>query len=305
MITGIDIVHTQIRVAEGYSLFDPQVGIPEQDKIRCDGMAIQCRITTEDPSNNFMPDTGKLVAYRSSGGFGIRLDGGNAFTGSVITPYYDSLLVKASSFGLTPQESIRKMLRCLREFRIRGVKTNIHFLINVLESPEFASGMCNVNFIDEHPELFKFKPVRDRGTKLLKYIADVTVNGYQGAGPQEVPDFEPLQLPPALAGDAPAGTKQKFDELGPEGFSKWLAVEKQVYFTDTTWRDAHQSLFATRVRHVTVWRAAVMQHVACRVFSRQNAGRRLRRHIVSCHEGTSSHVPPKCVTPCLRCCSVI
>lgn len=256
LITGIDIVHTQIRVAEGYSLFDPQVGIPEQDKIRCEGMAIQCRITTEDPSNNFMPDTGKLVAYRSSGGFGIRLDGGNAFTGSVITPYYDSLLVKASSFGLTPQESIRKMLRCLREFRIRGVKTNIHFLINVLESPEFASGMCNVNFIDEHPELFKFKPVRDRGTKLLKYIADVTVNGYQGAGPQEVPDFEPLQLPPALAGDAPAGTKQKFDELGPEGFSKWLAAEKQVYFTDTTWRDAHQSLFATRVRTADMARVA-------------------------------------------------
>lgn len=256
LITGIDIVHTQIRVAEGYSLFDPQVGIPEQDKIRCEGMAIQCRITTEDPSNNFMPDTGKLVAYRSCGGFGIRLDGGNAFTGSVITPYYDSLLVKASSFGLTPQESIRKMLRCLREFRIRGVKTNIHFLINVLESPEFASGMCNVNFIDEHPELFKFKPVRDRGTKLLKYIADVTVNGYQGAGPQEVPDFEPLQLPPALAGDAPAGTKQKFDELGPEGFSKWLAAEKQVYFTDTTWRDAHQSLFATRVRTADMARVA-------------------------------------------------
>lgn len=256
LITGIDIVHTQIRVAEGYSLFDPQVGIPEQDKIRCEGMAIQCRITTEDPSNNFMPDTGKLVAYRSSGGFGIRLDGGNAFTGSVITPYYDSLLVKASSFGLTPQESIQKMLRCLREFRIRGVKTNIHFLINVLESPEFASGMCNVNFIDEHPELFKFKPVRDRGTKLLKYIADVTVNGYQGAGLQEVPDFEPLQLPPALAGDAPAGTKQKFDELGPEGFSKWLAAEKQVYFTDTTWRDAHQSLFATRVRTADMARVA-------------------------------------------------
>ncbi len=256
LITGIDIVHTQIRVAEGYSLFDPQVGIPAQEKIRCEGMAIQCRITTEDPSNNFMPDTGKLVAYRSSGGFGIRLDGGNAFTGSVITPYYDSLLVKASSIGLTPQESIQKMLRCLREFRIRGVKTNIHFLINVLESQEFASGLCNVNFIDEHPELFKFKPVRDRGTKLLKYIADVTVNGYQNAGPQEVPEFEPLQLPPALGGEAPAGTKQKFDELGPEGFSKWLAAEKDVYFTDTTWRDAHQSLFATRVRTADMARVA-------------------------------------------------
>lgn len=256
LITGIDIVHTQIRVAEGYSLFDEEVGIPSQDKIECNGQAIQCRITTEDPSNNFMPDTGKLVAYRSSGGFGIRLDGGNAFTGSVITPYYDSLLVKASSWALTPEESIQKMLRCLREFRIRGVKTNIHFLINVLESPEFVAGTCNVNFIDEHPELFIFKQVRDRGTKMLRYIADVTVNGYQGLGRQDVPDFEPIQMPPLLSIKPPAGTKQKFDELGPEGFSKWLMDQKQVYFTDTTWRDAHQSLFATRLRTVDMARVA-------------------------------------------------
>ena len=256
LITGIDIVKTQIRVAEGYSLFDKEVGIPAQEDIECNGQAIQCRITTEDPSNNFMPDTGKLVAYRSSGGFGIRLDGGNAFTGSVITPYYDSLLVKASSWALTPEESIMKMLRCLREFRIRGVKTNIHFLINVLESPEFMSGTCNVNFIDEHPELFIFKQVRDRGTKMLRYIADVTVNGYQGLGHQEVPDFEPIQMPALLPGQPPAGTKQKFDELGPEGFSKWLSEQKQVFFTDTTWRDAHQSLFATRLRTVDMARVA-------------------------------------------------
>ena len=256
MVTGIDIVHTQIRVAEGYSLHDKEVGVPEQKDIRCDGQAIQCRITTEDPSNNFMPDTGKLLAYRSSGGFGIRLDGGNAFTGSVITPYYDSLLVKASSWALTPKEAINKMLRCLREFRIRGVKTNIHFLTNVLESPEFQAGTCNVNFIDEHPELFVFKQERDRGTKMLRYIADVTVNGYAGTGKQELPDFEPIQLPPTLAIEPPRGTKQRFDELGPEKFAQWLMKEKQVYFTDTTWRDAHQSLFATRLRTADMARVA-------------------------------------------------
>ncbi|WP_302225745.1 pyruvate carboxylase [Veillonella magna] len=256
MVTGIDIVHTQIRVAEGYSLYDKEVGVPEQKDIRCDGQAIQCRITTEDPSNNFMPDTGKLLAYRSSGGFGIRLDGGNAFTGSVITPYYDSLLVKASSWALTPKEAINKMLRCLREFRIRGVKTNIHFLTNVLESPEFQAGTCNVNFIDEHPELFVFKQERDRGTKMLRYIADVTVNGYAGTGKQELPDFEPIQLPPTLAIEPPCGTKQRFDELGPEKFAQWLMKEKQVYFTDTTWRDAHQSLFATRLRTADMARVA-------------------------------------------------
>lgn len=256
LVTGIDIVHTQIRVAEGYSLFDEVVGMPQQKDIKCIGQAIQCRITTEDPSNNFMPDTGKLMAYRSSGGFGIRLDGGNAFTGSVITPYYDSLLVKASSHALTPEDCINKMIRCLREFRIRGVKTNIHFLINVLENPTFVAGKCNVNFIDEHPELFIFKQVRDRGTKMMRYIANVTVNGYQNLGHQDLPDFEALHMPPMLPNDPPAGTKQKFDELGPEGFSKWLMGEQKVYFTDTTWRDAHQSLFATRLRTADMARVA-------------------------------------------------
>lgn len=255
MITGIDIVHSQIRIAEGYELHSPEVGIPEQDHIRCEGLAIQCRITTEDPSNNFMPDTGKLITYRSSGGFGIRLDGGNAFSGSVITPYYDSLLVKATSWALTNKEAISKMLRCLREFRIRGVKTNIHFLMNVLNHPDFQTGHCNVNFIDEHPELFVFQEEKDRGTKMLRYIADVTVNGYNGVK-SEVPDFEPIHMPPTLVGEAPAGTKQKFDELGPEGFSKWLKEQKKVFFTDTTWRDAHQSLFATRLRTADMARVA-------------------------------------------------
>lgn len=248
MITGIDIVQAQIRVAEGYDLHSKEVGIPEQDKIGLLGQAIQCRITTEDPSNNFMPDTGKLMHYRSGGGFGIRLDGGNAFTGSVITPYYDSLLVKATSWALTHDNAINKMLRCLKEFRIRGVKTNIHFLINVLQHEEFLNGHYNVNFIDNHPELFTFQEVRDRGTRLLNYIADVTVNGYAGLGAEAKPNFEPLEMPKEPAGDIPMGSKQRLDALGPDKFAAWLKAEKQVYFTDTTMRDAHQSLFATRLR---------------------------------------------------------
>lgn len=263
MITGIDIVQTQIRIAEGYALHSPEVAIPAQEEIRCSGHAIQCRITTEDPSNNFMPDTGKLTAYRSGGGFGIRLDGGNAFTGSVITPYYDSLLVKATSWALTQESAIHKMLRCLKEFRIRGVKTNIHFLINVLENEAFKDGHYSVNFIDEHPELFVFKGVRDRGTKILKYIADVTVNGYAGHGHEVKPDFEPLEMPPTPTQAPPAGTKQLLDEMGPDKFAAWLKAQKEVFFTDTTWRDAHQSLFATRLR--TADMARVMAQAAAGV----------------------------------------
>ena len=256
MITDSDIVHTQIRIAEGYRLDSPEIGIMSQAEIPCKGTAVQCRITTEDPSNQFMPDTGKILAYRSSGGFGIRLDSGNAFTNAVVTPYYDSLLVKATAYAPNIEETIRKMIRCLKEFRIRGVKTNIHFLINVLENPVFQNGTYNVNFIDEHPELFNLKTDRDRGTKLLRYIADVTINGYAGTGHEMKPDFEPVLLPPTLTGEKPAGTKQKFDELGPDGFAKWLAAEKQVFFTDTTWRDAHQSLFATRLRSIDMARVA-------------------------------------------------
>ena len=256
VITGVDIVHTQIRVAEGYALDDPKIGITSQDMIRCQGTAIQCRITTEDPANGFMPDTGELMVYRSGGGFGVRLDAGNAFTGAIVTPYYDSLLVKATTYGLTHEETVSKMLRTLHEFRIRGVKTNIPFLINVLEHPDFQKGDYSVNFIDEHPELFNLKPARDRGTKLMRYIADVTVNGYTGKGKEDKPDFAPIQMPPALKEAPAAGTKQKFDQLGPEGFAKWVLEQKQVFFTDTTWRDAHQSLFATRLRSIDMARVA-------------------------------------------------
>ncbi len=254
MITGIDIVQTQIKVAEGYALDSDEIGIKSQDDVRCLGNAIQCRITTEDPMNNFMPDSGKIMVYRSGGGFGVRLDSGNAYTGAIITPYYDSLLVKTTTYGRTHKEAVEKMLRVLKEFRIRGVKTNIGFLINVLKSPEFVAGTYNVNFIDDHPELFNLPVVQDRGTKLLKYIGDTTINGYADAGHQDKPEFEPLEMPIPVDGPYPDGTKQKFDAMGPEKFSQWIKDQKKVFFTDTTMRDAHQSLFATRVRSIDMLR---------------------------------------------------
>ena len=254
MITGIDIVQTQIKVAEGYALDSDEIGIKSQDDVRCLGDAIQCRITTEDPMNNFMPDSGKIMVYRSGGGFGVRLDSGNAYTGAIITPYYDSLLVKTTTYGLTHKEAAQKMLRVLKEFRIRGVKTNIGFLINVLKSPEFIAGTYNVNFIDDHPELFNLPVVQDRGTKLLKYIGDTTINGYADAGHQDKPAFEALELPTPVEGSYPDGTKQKFDAMGPEKFSQWIKEQQKVFFTDTTMRDAHQSLFATRVRSIDMLR---------------------------------------------------
>lgn len=254
MITGIDIVQTQIKVAEGYALDSDEIGIKSQDDVRCLGDAIQCRITTEDPMNNFMPDSGKIMVYRSGGGFGVRLDSGNAYTGAIITPYYDSLLVKTTTYGLTHKEAAQKMLRVLKEFRIRGVKTNIGFLINVLKSPEFIAGTYNVNFIDDHPELFNLPVVQDRGTKLLKYIGDTTINGYADAGHQDKPAFEAWELPTPVEGAYPDGTKQKFDAMGPEKFSQWIKEQQKVFFTDTTMRDAHQSLFATRVRSIDMLR---------------------------------------------------
>lgn len=247
-ITGIDIVQTQIKVAQGYSLHGPEIDLPAQEDLTFSGHAIQCRITTEDPSNNFMPDTGKLITYRSGGGFGIRLDGGNAFTGSVITPYYDSLLVKATSWGLTHEKAIVKMLRCLKEFRIRGVKTNIQFLENVITNPHFIKGDYATDFVDRTPELFIFHKPLDRGNKLLRYIADITVNGYSNVGVVPKPEFAPLNMPTPYNGILSLGAKHILDTRGPEGLCEWLLAQKEVLLTDTTFRDAHQSLFATRLR---------------------------------------------------------
>nr|BAA12072.1 pyruvate carboxylase [Geobacillus stearothermophilus] len=257
MITGIDIVQSQILIADGCSLHSHEVGIPKQEDIRINGYAIQSRVTTEDPLNNFMPDTGKIMAYRSGGGFGVRLDAGNGFQGAVITPYYDSLLVKLSTWALTFEQAARKMLRNLRTFRIRVFKTNIPFLENVVQHPKFLSGEYDTSFIDTTPELFVFPRRKDRGTKMLTYIGTVTVNGFPGIGKKKKPVFDKPRLPKlSEAEPIPAGTKQILDKHGPEGLVRWIQEQPRVLLTDTTFRDAHQSLLATRVRTVDLVRAA-------------------------------------------------
>ncbi|UAL54117.1 pyruvate carboxylase [Bacillus sp. CMF21] len=249
MVTGIDIVQTQIMVAEGYPLHGEKIGIPAQDQIRVTGYAIQSRVTTEDPLNNFMPDTGKIMAYRSGGGFGVRLDAGNGFQGAVITPHYDSLLVKLSTQALTFEQAAAKMIRNLREFRIRGIKTNIPFLENVIKHEKFMSGEYDTSFIDSSPELFVFSKKKDRGTKMLSYIGNVTVNGFPGIEKKKKPVFDKLYIPKVkITEPIPSGTKQILDEQGPEGLVKWLKEQNEVLLTDTTFRDAHQSLLATRLR---------------------------------------------------------
>lgn len=249
MITGIDIVQTQILVAEGYDLFGERVGIPQQEDITTHGFAIQSRVTTEDPLNNFMPDAGRIMAYRSGGGFGVRLDAGNAYQGSVITPFYDSLLVKVTTHAHTFEQAASKMIRNLHEFRIRGIKTNIPFLINVVKHEKFITGDYDTSFIDETPELFIFPKRKDRGTKLLNYIGTVTINGFPGIEKKKRPIFEKPRVPKiAHSLEVQNGTKQILDEQGADGLVKWVKDRKEVLLTDTTFRDAHQSLLATRVR---------------------------------------------------------
>ncbi|MBO1003549.1 pyruvate carboxylase [Pseudogracilibacillus auburnensis] len=249
MITGVDIVQTQIKVAEGQKLHDKSIGIPSQDEIRTNGYAIQSRVTTEDPLNDFMPDTGRIMVYRSGGGFGVRLDAGNGYQGAVISPYYDSLLVKVSTQALTFEQASQKMVRTLKEFRIRGIKTNIPFLKNVILHDKFASGKYDTNFIDDTPELFVFPKRKDRGTKLLTYIGEMTVNGVDGVPKKQKPIFSPVSIPHVNHLESiPNGTKQLLDEHGPEYVAKWLKDQDKVLLTDTTFRDAHQSLLATRVR---------------------------------------------------------
>ncbi|THE11140.1 pyruvate carboxylase [Bacillus timonensis] len=249
MITGIDIVQTQIQVAEGHSLHSNEISIPAQEDIKTHGYAIQSRVTTEDPLNNFMPDTGRISAYRSGGGFGVRLDAGNGFQGAVITPYYDSLLVKLSTQALTFEHAASKMVRNLKEFRIRGIKTNIPFLENVVRHEKFLSGEYDTSFIDSSPELFIFPKPKDRGTKMLSYIGTVTINGFPGVEKKRKPVFDKPFLPRVRHDEpVPTGTKQILDQHGPQGVVDWVKEQKQVLFTDTTFRDAHQSLLATRIR---------------------------------------------------------
>ena len=253
-ITGIDIVRSQIHVANGYKLSDPQINIKSQDDVSIRGFAVQCRITTEDPTQNFKPDFGTIIAYRSAAGFGIRLDVGAAYVGAKVSPFYDSMLVKISASGRTLEGAIQRAHRALREFRIRGVKTNIGFLLNVLDHPTFRAGEVKVTFLESHPELYNVSTHLDRGTKTLSYLANVIVNGnpdIKKIDPDRscATDFRKPIIPKfdALAA-YPEGTKNKLDELGADGFVQWIKDQKHIMYTDTTLRDAHQSLLATRVR---------------------------------------------------------
>ncbi|PAQ14529.1 pyruvate carboxylase [Bacillaceae bacterium SAOS 7] len=249
MITGIDIVQSQILIAEGHALHSEKVGIPVQEEIVTHGYAIQSRVTTEDPLNGFMPDTGKIMAYRSGGGFGVRLDAGNGFQGAVITPYYDSLLVKVSTWALSFEQAASKMVRNLQEFRIRGIKTNIPFLENVMRHENFVTGNYDTSFIDTTPELFSFSKRLDRGTKMLSYIGNVTINGFPGIEKKKKPVFEKPFMPKVKYSEPTTpGTKQILDEKGADGLVDWVKSRPEVLLTDTTFRDAHQSLLATRVR---------------------------------------------------------
>ncbi len=243
-ITNIDLVQSQILVAEGYPLDSDKINIKSQDDIHCIGYSIQTRVTTEDPANNFMPDTGEITVYRSGSGKGIRLDGGNAYTGAVISPYYDSLLVKAISIDRTFEGAVRKSIRALQEMRIRGVKTNIPFLINVLHHPTFVAGKCYTTFIEETPELFQLTQSQDRATKIIEFIGDRIVNSQKG----QKPHYENRVLPKLDQTKPVYGARDEFLKLGAEGFMQKILKEDKLYVTDTTMRDAQQSLMATRMR---------------------------------------------------------
>ncbi len=250
MVTGIDIVKLQVRIAMGYKLYEDEIAIPDQSAVTLNGYAIQCRITAEDPSNDFKPDYGTVIAFRTASGFGIRLDVGSVYPGVQISPYFDSLLAKVCAHSRTLDGAARKMTRCLQEFRIRGVKTNIRFLENIINHPDFTKGKVNVDFIKNTPELFKFKRGQDRGTKLMRYLGDVVVNGHPDVKFKDTKKIFPTPVVPEFKRFEPykKGTKDILTDLGPEKFAAWLKNEKVIHYTDTTFRDAHQSLLATRMR---------------------------------------------------------
>ncbi len=250
MVTGVDLVKTQIFVAGGYELGSKQIKIYGQESLTTHGFALQCRLTTEDPGNNFTPDYGTVTTYRSASGMGIRLDAGSIYQGYSISPFFDSMLVKVSAHGRTLDGATRKMVRALKEFRIRGVQTNIHFLQNVIQHKIFKDGKVTVNFIQNTPSLFKMKLPQDRTSKATKYLAEVIVNGNPDVKfVDEKREFRNPKVPKFnLAAEYPKGTKDLLTELGPEKFCAWLKKEKKIHYTDTTMRDAHQSLLATRMR---------------------------------------------------------
>lgn len=249
-VTGIDLVRSQILIAEGHALSSEIIFIPSQESLVCKGFAIQCRLTTEDPENDFKPDYGTIVAYRNAGGYGIRIDEGSSYPGVKISPFFDSMLAKVTAKGRTLKGTSERLLRALMEFRIRGVKTNIQFLENVITHPTFREGKVTVNFIGEHPELFQLRRKYDSGTRTLKYLANIVVNGNHDVKIKDDKKiFQNPVLPEIQAHNTPAdGTRQLLKNLGPQAFSGWLKNNHQIQFTDCTLRDAHQSLFATRAR---------------------------------------------------------
>ena len=245
MVTGIDLVRAQILIAEGYPLSCPDIGLTRQEDLHINGYAIQCRVTTEDPQNNFAPDNGRITMYRSGGGFGVRLDGGNAATGTVISPYYDSLLVKVTAWDNTFPGVCRRAARAIGEVHVRGVKTNIPFLSNILHHPTFLQGKCHTKFIDDSPELFDITDSRDRATRVLRYIANIQVNNPDAERAQyDTPRFPEArrQITPEM------GLKHLLDTQGPEAVKRWVLDQRKLLITDTTMRDAHQSLLSTRMR---------------------------------------------------------
>ncbi|MFL2775416.1 MAG: biotin carboxylase N-terminal domain-containing protein, partial [Paracoccaceae bacterium] len=249
-VTGIDIVQAQILIAEGKTI-NEATGKANQSEVTLNGHALQTRITTEDPQNNFIPDYGRITAFRSATGMGIRLDGGTAYAGGVITRYYDSLLVKVTAWAPTPDKAIARMDRALREFRIRGVSTNIAFVENLLKHNVFLSNEYTTKFIDTTPDLFDFDKRRDRGTKVLTYIADVSVNGHPETKDRPLPNFDtPTPISPNPVGEMSYGTRNLLEQKGPGAVADWVLKQRQLLLTDTTMRDGHQSLLATRMRSV-------------------------------------------------------
>ena len=255
-VTGIDIVQAQILISEGYGLAEA-TGKTSQNDIKLNGHALQTRITTEDPQNNFIPDYGRITAFREATGMGIRLDGGTAYSGGVITRYYDSLLVKVTAWAPTPEKAISRMDRALREFRIRGVSTNIAFVENLLKHPTFLNYEYTTKFIDTSTDLFEFSKRRDRGTKVLNYIADITVNGHPETVDRLKPpsDLKSIRSPAATV-EPGYGTRNLLDEKGPKAVANWMLEQKRLLLTDTTMRDGHQSLLATRMRSLDMINAA-------------------------------------------------
>lgn len=252
MVTDIDLVQAQLLIAEGHALDSPEIDIKSQDDIQVNGYSIQCRITTEDPKNNFAPDYGKITTYRSGGGFGVRLDAGNAYAGAEITPYYDSLLVKITTHDRTFEGAIRKSLRSITEIRIRGVKTNTAFVANILRHETFREGNVYTKFIDNTPELFEIEMPRDRGTKILKFLANKVVN----EDCHKLQIYEQPRVPESPSEPPAKGLKYILDSEGPEAVKKWILDQKKLLVTDTTFRDAHQSLLATRVRSYDLYKIA-------------------------------------------------